>query len=129
MQCHQATLPTLGPTAVAHNEKCRTATCPAPVTIPQQPPPALPPAHPQVKAVASKEEVALAAVARLAAWWLGENANSATGQYAWSALEKDPMPRPVSSADIRWVADLVLVWERHLPGELHLVSMCAPAST
>jgi hypothetical protein len=57
-----------------------------------------------VKAVASKEEVALAAVSRLAAWWLGENANYATGQFAWRPLEKDPMLRPHSAAEIRWAA-------------------------
>ncbi|KAF6252279.1 hypothetical protein COO60DRAFT_1704362 [Scenedesmus sp. NREL 46B-D3] len=46
-------------------------------------------AAPEVKALASKEEAAMVALARSAAWWLGENANFGTGEYAWA-----PKPLP-----------------------------------
>ncbi|KAF8062701.1 SPAC3H8.02 [Scenedesmus sp. PABB004] len=55
------------------------------------PPIAAPPsaAAPEVKALASREEAAMVALSRSAAWWLGENANFGCNEYAWT-----PSPPP-----------------------------------
>ncbi|WIA41108.1 hypothetical protein OEZ86_004737 [Tetradesmus obliquus] len=77
----------------ANNPSVKLAGLQAALAIMAAPTPAIaaPPsaAAPEVKALASKEEAAMVSLARSAAWWLGENANFGTGEYAWA-----PKPLP-----------------------------------
>uniref|UniRef100_A0A383W189 SH3 domain-containing protein n=1 Tax=Tetradesmus obliquus TaxID=3088 RepID=A0A383W189_TETOB len=77
----------------ANNPSVKLAGLQAALAIMAAPTPAIaaPPsaAAPEVKALASKEEAAMVALARSAAWWLGENANFGTSEYAWA-----PKPLP-----------------------------------
>lgn len=57
-------------------------------------------AAPEVKALASKEEAAMISLSRSAAWWLGENANFGTGEYAWQQRNlPDQLAQQLESAD------------------------------
>eukprot|EP00879_Flechtneria_rotunda_P022502 GHRR01023753.1.p1 GENE.GHRR01023753.1~~GHRR01023753.1.p1 ORF type:complete len:1357 (+),score=559.90 GHRR01023753.1:692-4762(+) len=77
----------------ANNASIKLAGLQAALAVMSAPTPAIaaPPsaAAPEVKALASREEAAMVAHARSAAWWLGENGNFGVGEYAWQ-----PQPLP-----------------------------------
>jgi hypothetical protein len=68
----------------------------APLPAVAQPPSA---AAPEVKAFAAREEVGHWALARSAAWWLGENANYACGEFAWAPRR---VPEELADALAEW---------------------------
>jgi hypothetical protein len=68
----------------------------APLPAVAQPPSA---AAPEVKAFAAREEVGHWALARSAAWWLGENANYACGEFAWAPRR---VPEELADALADW---------------------------
>ena len=57
-------------------------------------------AAPEVKALASREEAAMVALSRSAAWWIGENANFGSGEYSWKPRDlPDQIVQQLESAD------------------------------
>eukprot|EP00878_Enallax_costatus_P001838 GHUV01001996.1.p1 GENE.GHUV01001996.1~~GHUV01001996.1.p1 ORF type:complete len:1153 (+),score=396.09 GHUV01001996.1:337-3795(+) len=57
-------------------------------------------AAPEVKALASREEAAMVAMSRSAAWWIGDNANFGSGEYSWKPRTMpDQIVQQLESAD------------------------------